>query len=195
MSSGDPETRRRILDAARVLLEEGAGVVVSMGEVAARAGVSRQALYLHFRDRAALYIEVSRDVDARERAPRQVAVDNAPDARAALRATVELQAWLKPRLHGVATALDTLRRSDAAAEAAWREREKERLTRCRAVMRRIGSEGLLAEGWTADRAGELLWAITSQRTWEDLVVVQGWSSGRYTRHVIDALERGVVTPG
>jgi AcrR family transcriptional regulator len=193
MSSGDPETRRRILDAARSLLEARAGAVVSMGEVAAEAGVSRQALYLHFGDRATLYIEVSRDVDARERAPRQAKVDDASDARAALRAAVELQAWLKPRIHGIATALDTLRRSDAAAEAAWREREDERLTRCTAVMRRAGREGLLAQGWTPDRAGELLWAITSLHTWEDLVIVRGWSDRRYTRHILSVLERGIIT--
>jgi AcrR family transcriptional regulator len=195
MSSGDPATRKRILDAARALLERRPGAVVSMGEVAAEAGVSRQALYLHFRDRAALYVEVSRQVDADERAPHQDGVDDAPDARAALLAAVELQAQLKPRIHGIATALDTLRRSDAAAEAAWQEREAERLARCVAVMRRAGQEGLLAEDWTPERAGEVLWAMTSQRVWEDLVVVRGWSTGRYVRDILAALEGGVLAAG
>ena len=66
MSSGDPATRARILAAARALLEERPGTGPSMGEVAARAGVSRQALYLHFADRSALLLEVDtpRPLDA-----------------------------------------------------------------------------------------------------------------------------------
>lgn len=60
MSSGDPQTRRRILDAAKTLLEANPGAPVPMAEVAASAGVSRQALYLHFTDRTTLFLEVSR---------------------------------------------------------------------------------------------------------------------------------------
>ena len=68
---------------------------------------SRQALYLHFTDRTTLFLEVSRIVDASLRtAARQRRVDDAPTARAALHEAVALQAWLKRRLKGVATALD-----------------------------------------------------------------------------------------
>ena len=61
---GDPETRRRILQATWELLEQqGAGV--KLVDVADRAGVTRQAVYLHFGDRSGLlvalvdYIDVS----------------------------------------------------------------------------------------------------------------------------------------
>ena len=128
MSSGDPATRRRILDAAKALLEANPGAPISMAAVATRAGVSRQALYLHFADRTSLFLEVSRVLDASLRTPaRQRRVDDAPTARNALREAIALQAWLKPRLKGVATALDVLRRSDPAADAAWKEREHARL--------------------------------------------------------------------
>jgi AcrR family transcriptional regulator len=196
MSRGDPATRRRILDATRALLEENPGVHPSMGDVARRAGVSRQALYLHVADRASLLLEVSRLVDATLRTPaRQRRVDEAPTARDALREAVALQAWLKPRLHGVATALDVLRRTDPGALAAWREREHARLGRCEQVVRRLDAEGELAEGWDVAGAARCFWAVTSQRVWDDLVNDQGWSAARYRAHVTALLESALLRSG
>ena len=61
-----------------------------MGQIARHAGLSRQALYLHFADRASLFVEVSRMADAAARTPeRQRRVDEAPTARDALRAGAE----------------------------------------------------------------------------------------------------------
>lgn len=193
MSSGDPATRRRILDAARALLEDDPGAPPSMGDVARRAGVSRQALYLHFSDRADLLLEVTRAVDASLRTPaRQRRVDGAPTGRDALREAVALQAWLKPRLHGVVTALDALRRTDPAAQAAWQERDHARLARCEQVVRRLADDGDLADGWDVAGAARCVWAVTSQRVWDDLVNDQGWSSARYRTHVTRLLERALL---
>jgi AcrR family transcriptional regulator len=193
MSSGDPATRAGILAAARALLEERPGAGPSMGDVARRAGVSRQALYLHFDDRAALLLELTRAVDAAERTPdEQRLVDEAPTGRTALAEAVALQARLKPKLHGVATALDALRRTDTDADAAWREREQARLQRCAQVLHRLAAEDELAPGWNVEDASRLMWAVTSQRVWEDLVLDQGWSAGRYTGHLTRLLERALL---
>lgn len=193
MSSGDPETRQRILEAARSLLEERPGANLSMGEVANRAGLSRQALYLHFIDRSALFLEVSRLADSMNRTPaRQRRIDEAPTARDALREAIALQAWLKPRLRGVATAIDVLRRSDPAADVAWKEREHARLERCTQVVRRLHDEGELAPGWDVATAARCLWAVTSQRVWDDLVMDQGWSTAQYRKHLTALLEAALI---
>ncbi len=186
-------TRHRILESARTLLEKAPGANVSMAEIAVRAGVSRQALYLHFADRATLFLEVSRMVDASLRTPqRQQRVDDAPTGRDALREAVALQAWLKPRLRGIATALDVLRRIDPAAGAAWKEREHARLRRCEQVVRRLAADGDLAPGWDVRTAARCLWAVTSQRVWGDLVVDQGWSNARYRTHLTELLEAALL---
>ncbi len=54
MSSENSETRDRILDAAWTLLEEKAGSGVRMSDIARQAGISRQAVYLHFASRTEL---------------------------------------------------------------------------------------------------------------------------------------------
>lgn len=193
MSSGDPQTRQRILDAARDLLEKTPGAAVSMGQVARHAGVSRQALYLHFADRTDLLLDVSRMVDASARTPeRQRRVDDAPTSRAALREAIALQAVIKPELQGVAAAIHALRRTDPAADEVWKEREHMRLARARDVITRTQAAGELAEQWTVDTAARLLWAITSQRVWEDLVVDQGWTSDEYCRHLTELLESALL---
>lgn len=193
MSSGDPQTRRRILAAARELLEQSPGAGVSMGQVAERAGVSRQALYLHFADRTDLFLEVSRLADATERTPaQQRRVDEAPTGREALRETVALQTRLKPRLRGIVTALDVLRRTDPAADAAWKEREHARLSRCEDVVRRLADDGDLASPWDVETAAGCLWAVTSQGVWDYLVAEQGWSGARYRSSLTELLERALV---
>jgi len=192
MSRGDPATRERILRAARELLED-IGTAVTMGRVAQRAGVSRQALYLHFADRTDLILEVSRLVDVSSRTPeRQSRVDEAPTARDALREAIALQAAIKPELHAAATALDVLRRTDPAVEAAWQEREQARLARCEAVVARLRDEDLLAAHLDAGTAAQLLWAITSQRVWEYLAVDRGWSTQRYREHLTQLLEASLL---
>lgn len=195
MSSGEPGTRARLVAAAAQLLEEVPAQAPTMQEVAVRAGVSRQAVYLHFADRTALFVEVARAADAGLRTPaRQRMVDEAPTGRQALREAIALQAWLKPRLRGIATAMDVLRRSDPAAEAAWQEREQARLGRCVDLVQRLRAEGCLADGWDVASAARCFWAVTSQRVWDDLVRDQGWSTPRYRRHLTRLLESALLKP-
>lgn len=192
MSRGD-ETRVRILNAARGLLEDAEGTEVSMGAIAKAAGVSRQLLYLHFSSRGDLLLEVSRAVDAEVRtSQRQARVDEAPDALSALRESVALQGVIKPKIHPVARAVDRLRYTDADAAQVWREREERRLDRCRSVVQRLADEGRLRPGWTVRSAAQLVWSITSLRAWEELVLDAGWPTRAWVRHTTEVLERALV---
>lgn len=187
------DTRRRILDAARALLESEPGVPISMSDIASAAGVTRQLLYFHFESRTALLLEVGRVLDAEARTPElQATIDDAPDARAALRAAVRVQAAIKPRIHGVATSLEALRPTDEAAAAACEEREDARLERCRAVVDRLADEGRLSPAWKRKTAAELLWSMTSLRAWEDLVQRRRWTEKEWVRWTAAALEAALV---
>ena len=117
----------------------------------------------------------------------QQRVDGAPDARTALREAVALQGRIKPRIAGVAAALDRLRATDADAAAAWDEREVARLARARDVAARLAAERLLVDGLDAEDAARLLWSATSQRAWADLVA-SGWSTPQWTARTTQLLE-------
>jgi hypothetical protein len=88
----------------------------------------------------------------------------------------------------VATALDVLRRSDPAADAAWKEREHVRLERCEQIVGRLQAEGDLKPGWDVPAAACCLWAVTSQRVWDDLATDQGWSTLEYRNRMTALLE-------
>ena len=64
MSSGESETRKRIVETAWRLLVDQRGKAARMSDIAAAAGVSRQAVYLHFGSRSELLIAATRHGDA-----------------------------------------------------------------------------------------------------------------------------------
>jgi len=66
---GDPATRQRICEAALRLIVKRGGADVPLAAVAKAARVSRQALYLHFKDRAALFLAVAQHADDKRGLP------------------------------------------------------------------------------------------------------------------------------
>jgi len=176
------DTNSRILEAALARLCANQGASLTMAEVAAQAGVSRQAVYLHFADRTALLTALVRHVDEGW-AAKAAAIAKSPSARAAVAALVALGAGDNPGLWPVMRILDGLRLGDVTVEAVWQDRQNEWLGICRAIALRFQGEGALAPHLSLDAAADLLWTVTSPRMWEELVIGRGWSAERYRRHV------------
>lgn len=182
----------RILDAALALITRKGDAEVTMAQIARAARVSRQAIYLHFADRAALMVALARHLDERLGLPADIQQMMAlPNGTAMLEANVSIQARRNPSVWAVARAFDAVRRTDAAAERAWQDRLNSRLEGCRAIVARLHAEGRLKRGLHPQVAADLLWTMTSLRTWEDLVLARGWSSQQYqeqmTRLLIETL--------
>jgi hypothetical protein len=51
---------------------------------------------------------------------------------------------------------------------------------------RLKEEGALRPGQNADTA-DLLWTLTSLDTWENLVLVRGWTAAQYEKRLTDLL--------
>jgi AcrR family transcriptional regulator len=155
-----------------------------MAQIARAARVSRQAVYLHFADRAELMVALARHLDAELGLPAEIRrIAEATSGAEQVEAMVSLQARTNPSLWAVARAVDAVRRTDPAADRAWQDRLDARLAGCRHIVARLESEGNLQAGLDASSAADILWTITSLRTWEDLVLGRGWSSQKYQRHV------------
>jgi AcrR family transcriptional regulator len=155
-----------------------------MAQIAKAARVSRQAVYLHFADRAELMVALARHLDAEVGLPGEIQrIADTTSGAEQVEAMVSLQARTNPSLWAVARAVDAVRRTDPAADRAWQDRLGARLAGCRRIVARLESEGNLRAGLDASSAADLLWTITSLRTWEDLVLGRGWSPQKYRRHV------------
>ena len=190
--SGD-DSRTRILDAAVALITKRGEANVTMAHIAKAARLSRQAVYLHFADRADLMVALARHVDERRGIPQEIQkIAAAPNAAAAIRAMVSLQARANPGVWPAARAMDAVRRTDAAAERSWQDRLEARLIGCRNIIKRLADEGNLRDGLNIDTATDLLWSLTSLRTWEDLVLGRKWTAQQYEQRMEDLLLRSLT---
>ncbi len=182
MSSKTIETRTRILEATVRMLEKHGGRGVRMGDIAKAAGISRQAVYLHFASRTELLVAATRyldeilDVDHRL-APSRAAKSGVE--RLAL--YIECWGYYIPDIYGVAKALLLAQDTDEAAAAAWRDRMLAMRDGCRAAIEALHSDGTLASGWTPKIATDALWTMLLVPNWENLTVECGWSTLEYVR--------------
>jgi AcrR family transcriptional regulator len=193
MSTGRPETRAGILDAARRLFEERGTPDVELEEIAREAGVSRQAIYLHFGRRTNLLVALAEHVDSSERLDELASgVHRARTGAQELDEFIRFHADYIPRIHAIATAFDEARRQDEAAAAVWADRMRAQQGACRRIVERLRREQTLAAGWSVGDAADLLWTLTSIRTWEQLVLDQGWSRERYVKRIGATARRTLV---
>lgn len=166
-----------------------------MNEIADKAGVSRQLLYLHFDGHSDLMLELSRMVSSEHRTPeREQEVLDATTARTALRRTVELEGAIRPALHDITMAMDVVRHTDPAVAASWRERDEHRYQLDLSVARRLADEDELRPDWTVSTAARLIWAATSQSSWSLLVEDGDWSTARWVEHTSRYLELALCVP-
>jgi AcrR family transcriptional regulator len=187
-------TREAILVATAELLgERGAGVALE--EIAERAGVSRQTLYLHFGSRTGLMIATAQHIDEQGTLGRLLQeVFEAPTALDALDAIVSLHAEYYPVIYPIARLFMAGKYHDDALRAAWDDRMQSRHGLYHEIVERLHRDGVLAPEWDVETATDILWSITSWELWEQLTLERGWSEADYLRH-LRAVLRSVLCHG
>lgn len=189
---GDPETRNRILRATWELVAE-QGAQLKLVDVAARASVSRQAVYLHFGDRAALLVALVNHMDeSLDLGESLAAVHAAPDGAALIEAAMRLNTTFWAQVFPVAQVLEAAQHNDEALGAAWRDRMQFRHATFRAMIETLDKRDELAEVWTHDDAAATLYAVAHFDTWRELVIELGWSDDRYVQSMTRLLHRALL---
>lgn len=193
MSSIKSDTETRILEATMAQLQSGGGEAVRMSDIAKAAGISRQAVYLHFPTRAALLIAATHHLDRiKDSEARLAASRAATSGRARLEAFIEAWATYIPEIYGMAKAFLALEHKDAAAAEAWGQRMQDMWEGCEAAVQALARDGDLAEGFTEAEASDLLWTLLSVRNWELLTKTRGWSQARYLEVLQESARRLLV---
>lgn len=183
MSSGDSGTRQRILKQALQLLEKNQGKNVRMGDIAKAAGVSRQAIYLHFKSQADLMVATVQFGDELQGAAELVAPWREAKGADKLDTWIEFWGNYIPKIFGVAKALMLARETDEAAAVAWNDRMNDVRKSCRKTIQELSSKDLLDDRWSVKSASELLWTMLSIPAWEQLTVACGWSDKQYVERM------------
>ena len=188
MSEKNAETRERMRESAGKLLAGRQASAVRMSEIAKQAGISRQAVYLHFPTRAELliattrYIDEVKDIDARLAKSR-----SASEGLERLESFVEAWGNYIPEIYGVASALISMQTKDEEAGAAWDDRMNAVRHGCEAAVEALARDGKLTLSLSTSEATDLLWGQLLVENWELLRHRCGWTQARY----IDVLQQTV----
>ncbi len=165
-----------------------------MSDIAKRAGISRQALYLHFPSRADLLVATTRHLDEVKKVDERLAASRAATGADRLDAFIEAWGNYIPEIHGVARALMAMQDSDEEARNAWADRMAALRHGCKAAVRALQEAGLLRRDLGADQATDMLWALLSVPNWEALRHGCGWDQTAYITGMKDAARRVLMAP-
>ena len=182
MSSLNLDTRTRILEASLKLLEEGRGKGVRMSDIARSAKISRQAVYLHFSNRAELLIATTHYLDEiKEVEARLLASRTAKTGLERLDAFIEAWGNYIPEIYGIAKALLAMSDDDEEAASAWDKRMQDMREGCEAAILALNNDGKLSRAYLPEQASDILWTMLSVRNWEQLTIECGWSQEKYIK--------------
>lgn len=192
LSARSTRTRAGILDVAwRVLAERGTDA--SIGEIADAVGLTRQAIYVHFRSRGGLLVALVRRADERAGIhARFRAALATPDPRQRLDAFLRVWFDFVPTIHPVASSLMRARADDPDAARAWADRMAALRHGFAALARSLRRDAALAADWTAPAAADFLWAGSSLHTWELLAIDRGWGATKTSKILRRSLAAAVL---
>jgi AcrR family transcriptional regulator len=189
------ETRTRIVESARALLEVHGFDGTTIDAVARVAGVSPQTVYSIFGSKRGIIAEL---LDrARFGADYQGLVADAratPDPRVRLgfAARISRQIYDAER-----ATFELLRGAGAVAPelaVLQREHEDQRREVQAPLVRELAEAQELRSGLDVDAARDLLWMLTSRDIYRLLVIEREWSATRYEAWLGDAISRELLAP-
>ena len=171
-----------------MLVEQGADV--SMSDIAKAVGISRQAVYLHFRTRGGLLMALVRRADERfEIREDFFAALAAPSPAERLDACLRVWLAFVPKILPVAKDLIRLRATDPDAAAAWEDRMSDLRSWLRQLTESLHAEGALASSWTIEEATDYLWTASSVQVWDLLVVERNWNPDRAVKILRESISK------
>jgi AcrR family transcriptional regulator len=199
------QTRTRIVDvAARLFVAKGyAGATIPA--IAAEAGVAVETVYRASTGKAGLLAEAVRAAVAGgvERAELPVVerpairrINEEPDPVRQLQLYAATQPGIWSRVGPLLRVLDAAANSDATLVALRERLAAERRNGLRQGFgRMLEQRGVLRPGVTAERAGDIVYAVCGQANYISLVGDCGWSDAEYEEWLADTLVSALLPPG
>jgi AcrR family transcriptional regulator len=189
------DTRRRIIEAARQLLQRAGYDGMTVEAIAQRAQVSAQSVYALFKSKAGILTELldqSTFGDEYEEAVRQAMSASDPETRLRLAARIARQ------IHEpLSAAFDLLRGAGVVApELAKLEQQRERLRyeRQERMIISLRDAKKLRRGLNHRTARDIFWMLTGRDVYRLLVRERGWSPQKYQSWLADTLVHSLLAP-
>lgn len=193
MSSQNINTRTRILKSTWKLLEAGQGKIVRMADIARQSGITRQALYLHFPNRADLLIATTRYLDEVNNIDESLEASRKASS-GMKRLALFIEAWGNhiPKIFGVANALNAMKDNDEAARLAIDDRMSAVRHGCEAAVKALKKDETLSSTYSQKQAIDVLWTMLSIQNWEQLTSECEWTQKQYISRMQDIAVKMLV---
>ncbi len=184
-------TRRLIVEAAAEVFVDFGYARTTIKEIASRAGVAQDTVYATFGTKARVLTAVLdlRLVPGGEPSimatAGSLALRDEPDQRQQLHRFARGMASISARIRPMFELLRTAAAVEPEVEEAFAEMERQRLAHMRQIAHWIAARGPLKT--SPERAGEVIWALTSPDMGRMLCDVQGWSEAEHAAWLEDML--------
>ena len=186
-------TRRRVLDAARILFQAQGFEGVTIEQLAQAASVSAPTIYTLFQSKRGVLLALMDEAlptEQREALVEEVSHEQSPKARIALAAKITRQMYDAERAQ-----MDIFQGASILApefKELEREREQRRYTRQEESMQMMVRDKALAKGLSLSKARDILWAFTGRDMYRMFVIERGWSSDGYEAWLTQALVKTLL---
>ena len=193
-SDGALDTRMMVLRTALRLFEQRGLAVVTLADIAAAAGVSRQTIYLQFGNRAGLLTAIARHIDSTSRLRGMMATIREDHTKAGLEKFIRLVFEHAAVIFSFARAVEAAAASgDADARVAMEDRVNAFLRATRLMIDGLAESGQLSKRWTREEATDWLYSRLHIDVWNQLVVDRKWPPKRVLERVTESLWRDLLT--
>jgi AcrR family transcriptional regulator len=187
------DTRRRIVEAARHLLQNEGYAGMTIESIAQRAEVSAQSIYAIFKSKTGILIALldqSTFGSEYEGVAREALQASDPEARLRLAAGVARQ------IRGAqSAAFEVMRGAGVVAPELARlqqQREQLRYQKEKGMITFLRDSGRLRRGLSQKAAHDLLWMLTGGDVYRMLVSERGWTPQQYQDWLADTLVRSLL---
>ncbi len=182
------ETKRRILDSAKMLFEARGFEAVTIDEIAREAQVSAPSIYSIFQSKRGVLLGLMDEALSPEQFEAlvdQVKRESCPKRRLEITASIARQIYdaektQLPLLRG-ASALDPV------FKGLEMERERRRHQRQKETVEAMAGESAFVENLSLSKIRDVLWALTGRDLYRMLVIERGWSSDEYEKWLSNLL--------
>jgi len=183
-----------VLRTALRLFEQRGLAVVTLADIAAAAGVSRQTIYLQFGNRAGLLTAIARHIDSTSRLRGMMATIREDHTKAGLEKFIRLVFEHAAVIFSFARAVEAAAASgDADARVAMEDRVNAFLRATRLMIDGLAESGQLSKRWTREEATDWLYSRLHIDVWNQLVVDRKWPPKRVLERVTESLWRDLLT--
>lgn len=187
-------TRRRILEAARMRFGQRGYAATTMNEIAETAGVAVPTVYKNFGNKR-LLLGALIDYTINDRVgPELAIVTRSSTSQQRLAALAAMAVHLSSSAADVISIALSAAGSDPEFAALATSMSESRRRNAGRIVRSLAADGSLADGWTEQRARDVIWALASPELYEQLVTRSGWTSSEFEAWLSDSLIRLLLRP-